>query len=73
VADLVAFPTTELNDSAAIYGLRGKANVSIFILHPQGRISPIQEAQMTTITDSNVHNVAVVGTFDDCQVRGIPA
>lgn len=55
--------------SAAIYGLRNKANVSIFILHPKGRVSPIQEAQMTTVTDANVHNIAVKGTFDDCQVR----
>ncbi|TBU63567.1 threonine synthase [Dichomitus squalens] len=53
--------------SAAIYGLRNKANVSIFILHPKGRVSPIQEAQMTTVTDPNVHNLAVKGTFDDCQ------
>ncbi|KAI0725993.1 tryptophan synthase beta subunit-like PLP-dependent enzyme [Fomitopsis betulina] len=53
--------------SAAIYGLRGKADVSIFILHPKGRVSPIQEAQMTTVTDANVHNIAVRGTFDDCQ------
>ncbi|KAA1471958.1 tryptophan synthase beta subunit-like PLP-dependent enzyme [Dentipellis sp. KUC8613] len=53
--------------SAAIYGLRNKANVSIFILHPKGRVSPIQEAQMTTVTDANVHNIAVKGTFDDCQ------
>lgn len=53
--------------SAAIYGLRGKENVSIFILHPKGRVSPIQEAQMTTVTDANVHNIAVPGTFDDCQ------
>ncbi|OJT10699.1 Threonine synthase [Trametes pubescens] len=53
--------------SAAIYGLRGKANISIFILHPKGRVSPIQEAQMTTVTDANVHNLAVHGTFDDCQ------
>ncbi|KAI0752724.1 tryptophan synthase beta subunit-like PLP-dependent enzyme [Daedaleopsis nitida] len=53
--------------SAAIYGLRNKANVSIFILHPKGRVSPIQEAQMTTVTDPNVHNLAVQGTFDDCQ------
>ncbi|EIN14475.1 tryptophan synthase beta subunit-like PLP-dependent enzyme [Punctularia strigosozonata HHB-11173 SS5] len=53
--------------SAAIYGLRGKANVSIFILHPKGRVSPVQEAQMTTVTDTNVHNVAIKGTFDDCQ------
>jgi len=55
--------------SAAIYGLRNKENVSIFILHPKGRVSPIQQAQMTTITDPNVHNIAVEGTFDDCQVR----
>jgi threonine synthase len=61
-----------LTSSAAIYGLRNKENVSIFILHPKGRVSPIQEAQMTTITDDNVHNVAVKGTFDDCQVCFIP-
>ncbi|KAG8899404.1 threonine synthase [Tulasnella sp. 403] len=54
--------------SAAIYGLRGKANVEVFILHPQGRISPIQEAQMTSVLDANVHNIAVKGTFDDCQL-----
>ncbi|THG95105.1 hypothetical protein EW026_g6486 [Hermanssonia centrifuga] len=53
--------------SAAIYGLRNKSNISIFILHPKGRVSPIQEAQMTTVTDANVHNLAVKGTFDDCQ------
>ncbi|KAJ1904505.1 threonine synthase [Coemansia sp. IMI 209127] len=53
--------------SAAIYGLRGKKNVSVFILHPKGRVSPIQEAQMTTVLDDNVHNVALAGTFDDCQ------
>lgn len=57
-----------MDDSAAIYGLRGKEDISIFILHPLGRVSPIQEAQMTTVTDANVHNVAVRGTFDDCQV-----
>lgn len=53
--------------SAAIYGLRGKKDVSVFILHPKGRVSPIQEAQMTTVLDKNVHNLAVEGTFDDCQ------
>ncbi|CAZ84700.1 unnamed protein product [Tuber melanosporum] len=53
--------------SAAIYGLRGKRDVSVFILHPKGRVSPIQEAQMTTVLDKNVHNLSVVGTFDDCQ------
>jgi threonine synthase len=56
--------------SAAIYGLTGKKDVSIFMLHPKGRVSPIQEAQMTTVLDANVHNLAVEGTFDDCQVRG---
>lgn len=53
--------------SAAIYGLRGKKDVSVFITFPQGRVSPIQEAQMTTVPDKNVHNLAVKGTFDDCQ------
>ncbi|GAB1215644.1 hypothetical protein ATERTT37_004836 [Aspergillus terreus] len=51
----------------AIYGLRGKKDVSVVILHPKGRVSPIQEKQMTTCTDRNVHNLAVTGTFDDCQ------
>jgi len=53
--------------SAAIYGVRGKARIHIFILHPQGRISPIQERQMTTVLDANVHNIALRGTFDDGQ------
>jgi threonine synthase len=53
--------------SAAIYGVRGKARIDIFILHPQGRVSPIQERQMTTVLDANVHNIAIRGTFDDGQ------
>ncbi|KAJ0413548.1 threonine synthase [Aspergillus carlsbadensis] len=53
--------------SAAIHGLRGKKDVTVTILHPKGRISPIQEVQMTTCTEKNVHNLAVTGTFDDCQ------
>ncbi|KAF9740897.1 hypothetical protein PMIN02_010759 [Paraphaeosphaeria minitans] len=53
--------------SAAIYGLRGKKDVSVFIMFPHGKVSPIQEAQMTTVLDANVHNLAVDGTFDDCQ------
>ncbi|KAK6457936.1 threonine synthase [Scheffersomyces xylosifermentans] len=53
--------------SAAIYGLRGKKDVSVFILYPTGRISPIQEEQMTTVEDANVHTLSVKGTFDDCQ------
>ena len=58
--------------SAAIYGLRGKKDVSVFILHPKGKVSPVQEAQMTTVLDANVHNLAVEGTFDDCQVHYPP-
>jgi threonine synthase len=53
--------------SAAIYGVRGKERINIFILHPQGRVSPIQEKQMTTVLDANVFNIAIKGTFDDGQ------
>ncbi|UZJ54981.1 hypothetical protein CBS101457_004301 [Exobasidium rhododendri] len=53
--------------SAAIAGLRSKPDISIFMLHPKNRVSPIQEAQMTTVLDENVHNLAMEGTFDDCQ------
>jgi threonine synthase len=53
--------------SAAIYGLRGKKGVDCVILYPKGRVSEIQERQMTTVPDSNIHCVAVDGTFDDCQ------
>ena len=53
--------------SAAIAGVRGKENINIFILHPHLKTSPVQALQMTTVLDANVHNVAVKGTFDDCQ------
>ncbi|BDD87796.1 threonine synthase [Desulfofustis limnaeus] len=53
--------------SAAIYGVRGKERLNIFILHPHGRVSPIQERQMTSVTDANVFNIAIQGTFDDGQ------
>lgn len=53
--------------SAAIYGVRGKDNIHIFILHPHGRVSPIQALQMTTVPEANVFNIAVEGTFDDAQ------
>jgi threonine synthase len=53
--------------SAAIYGLRNKNNINIFILHPKGKVSPIQKLQMTTVTDPNVFNLAIRGTFDDGQ------
>ncbi len=53
--------------SAAIYGVRGQERIDIFILHPHRKVSPIQERQMTTVLDANVHNVAIKGTFDDGQ------
>ena len=53
--------------SAAIYGVRGRQRMNIFILHPHKRISPVQEKQMTTVTDGNVYNIAIDGTFDDAQ------
>lgn len=53
--------------SAAIYGLRGKKGIDCVILFPNGRVSAIQERQMTTVPDSNIHCVAIEGTFDDCQ------
>lgn len=53
--------------SAAIYGVRGKENINIFILHPKGRVSQVQEMQMTSVTDDNVYNLAIEGTFDDAQ------
>ena len=64
---LVCGATSGDTGSAAIYGLRGKKDLDIFILFPQGRVSPVQEAQMTTVLDANVHNLALEGTFDDCQ------
>ena len=53
--------------SAAIYGVRGKQNINIFIMHPHQKVSPVQELQMTTVTDPNVFNIAIRGTFDDGQ------
>ena len=53
--------------SAAIEACRGGEHIDIFILHPKGRVSEVQRRQMTTVADANVHNIAVEGTFDDCQ------
>ena len=53
--------------SAAIEACRGRKSVDIFILHPKGRVSEVQRRQMTTVLDDNVHNIAIEGTFDDCQ------
>lgn len=53
--------------SAAIEAVRDRENIQIVILHPHGRVSEMQRLQMTTVDSANVHNVAVEGTFDDCQ------
>lgn len=53
--------------SAAIEACRDRENINIFILHPEGRVSDVQRRQMTTVLSSNVYNVALGGTFDDCQ------
>ena len=53
--------------SAAIAGVAGMENIKIFILYPKGRISSLQELQMTTVPDANVQCISVSGTFDDCQ------
>jgi threonine synthase len=58
---------------AAIEAFRDRANVDVFILFPKGRVSPIQQRQMTTAAANNVHALAIEGTFDDCQaiVKGL--
>ena len=52
---------------AAIEAFRGRENCDIFILFPKGRVSPVQQRQMTTARDANVHALAIEGDFDDCQ------
>jgi threonine synthase len=53
--------------ASAIEGVRGKPGIRICILHPHGKVSKVQALQMTTVQDDNVLNLAVEGTFDDCQ------
>lgn len=53
--------------SAAIEACRDRESIDIFILHPRGRVSPVQRLQMTTVPADNVHNIAIDGSFDDCQ------
>ncbi len=54
--------------SAAICGVRGQKRIHIFVMHPHGRVSALQERQMTSVLDDNVFNLAVQGSFDDCQL-----
>ena len=53
--------------SAAEYALKGKQGVNVFMLSPRGRMSPFQRAQMYSLTDANIFNIAIDGMFDDCQ------
>jgi threonine synthase len=53
--------------SAAEYAMRGKRGVRVFMLSPHGRMSPFQQAQMYSLQDANIHNLAIEGVFDDCQ------
>ena len=53
--------------SAAEYAMRGKRGVTVFMLSPQGRMSAFQRAQMYSLQDENIHNIAIEGVFDDCQ------
>ena len=53
--------------SAAEYALRGKDNIEVFMMSPHGKMSEFQRAQMYSLTDANIHNIAIKGMFDDCQ------
>jgi threonine synthase len=53
--------------SAAEYAMRGKQGVRVFMTSPEGRMSPFQQAQMFSLQDANIHNLAIDGVFDDCQ------
>ena len=53
--------------SAAEYAMRGKKGVRVFMTSPHGRMSPFQQAQMFSLQDENIHNIAIDGVFDDCQ------
>ncbi len=53
--------------SAAEYAMRGKQDIRVFMLSPHGRMSTFQQAQMFSLMDANIHNIAIEGVFDDCQ------
>jgi threonine synthase len=53
--------------SAAEYAMRGKQGIRVFMTSPHGRMSPFQQAQMFSLQDENIHNLAIEGVFDDCQ------
>ena len=53
--------------SAAIEACKNKDAINLFMMHPKGRVSEVQRRQMTTVESSNIYNIAIEGTFDDCQ------
>jgi threonine synthase len=53
--------------SAAEYAMKGKRGIRVFMTSPHGRMSPFQQAQMFSLQDANIHNLAIQGVFDDCQ------
>ncbi len=53
--------------SAAEYAMRGKKNIQVFMTSPHGRMSKFQQAQMFSLNEPNIHNIAIQGVFDDCQ------
>ena len=53
--------------SSAEYAMRGKSGIAVFMLSPNGRMSAFQQAQMYALQEPNIHNIAIEGTFDDCQ------
>ena len=69
----VVVATSGDTGGAAVEAFRGRERADLFVLFPEGRISDVQRLMMTTAPDSNVHAIAVKGTFDDCQaiVKGL--
>ena len=63
----IAVATSGDTGGAAVEAFRGRAQVDVVVLFPNGRISEVQRRMMTTVPDTNVHAVAIEGTFDDCQ------
>ena len=63
----VVVATSGDTGSAAIAALRGQVGVEVVVVHPKGRVSEVQRRQMTSVLDSNIHNIALEGSFDDTQ------
>jgi len=53
--------------NARLKAMRGKRGLAVFMLSPKGKMSPFQTAQMYSLTDANIFNIAIDGVFDDCR------